>query len=665
MPEQAAGVDELVRADAVRLFLERARESQPNRQTSDEDIRAIAEICVRLDGLPLAIELAAARLSLFSPTELRDRLHGRLDALGTGARDLPARQRTIRSTIEWSYELLDEDERATFRLFSVFSTAQVGAVEAVANDVDGLGSVDVLDDLGSLMEKSLIRPSEEAGDRRLTMLQTIREYASERLSEDPLAGSIERAHAEYFARFSMSLRDRVSGSERAATLDHIEADLGNLMAAWRYWLREGDLEHLDLLLDPPGVLHDSRGWYQGVVELSNGLLGVLDRIPSSTKRAMEEITVRTTLARALMAIRGYTAEVEDAYNRALALAGEAGGLPERVPVLRSLSSLYLYRADFVRSAEMGRQLLRVAEELDDAGLQAEGHLRFGAALVSLGRTEEALDHLARASELFDPERQGSGRFRLGPSAGVTPHTTSAFVLWLTGNADQAHAHADEALAMADRIGQPYSLAYARFHVGMLLGWERRWDRVLELATGVLEVAHEHDYHVWRATALTLKGTAISAQGRHDEGLEATDEGLALYQEMTAPPVFWPLLLSLRAKTLAHVGRPHDAIAVIEEAARFMEGPPNVLAPQYPVLRGDLLASIGETAPAAESYAAAIVLAQACGARMNELQAHVGLVRVAPDAVRDAAIEGLRLVYDGFTEGFDAPDVADARELLGL
>ncbi len=254
---------------------------------------------------------------------------------------------------------------------------------------------------------------------------------------------------------------------------------------------------------------------------------------------------------------------------------------------------------------------------------------------------------------------------MGPSTGVTPHTTSAFVLWLTGNADQAHANAAAALAMADRIGQPYSLAYARFHVGMLHGWERRWDRVLELSDGVLEIAEEHDYHVWRATALTLKGTAISAMGRHDEGLEATEGGLALYQEMTAPPVFWPLLLSLRAKTLAHVGRPQDAIAVIEEAATFLVGPPNVLAPQYPVLRGDLLATIGDTAAAAESYRAAIGLARACGARMNELQANVGLVRLAADAEREDAVEGLRAVYAAFTEGFDAPDVADARELLGL
>ena len=179
---ESADIGDLVRADAVRLFLERAQETQAGVPPGDDDVRAIAEICARLDGLPLAIELAAARLNLFSPAELRDRLRGRLDALGRGARDLPARQRTIRSTIEWSCELLNEDEQATFRLFSVFATARPDDVEAVANAVEELRSIDVLNALESLIDKSLVRPTEDRGERRLAMLHTIGEFASEKLS---------------------------------------------------------------------------------------------------------------------------------------------------------------------------------------------------------------------------------------------------------------------------------------------------------------------------------------------------------------------------------------------------------------------------------------------------------------------------------------------------
>jgi tetratricopeptide (TPR) repeat protein len=265
--------------------------------------------------------------------------------------------------------------------------------------------------------------------------------------------------------------------------------------------------------------------------------------------------------------------------------------------------------------------------------------------------------------LFDPERHGRGRFRLGPSPGVTAQTTSAFVRWLTGNADQAHAHAARALEIADLVGQPYTLAYARFHVGLLNAWDRRWDRVRELAAGVLEIAEAHDYRVWQASSLVLGGAAMTALGGHDEGIDASDRGLALYQGMTAPPVFWPLLLSLRARTLAHVGRPQDGVAAVDEALALMQGRPNVLAPQFPALRGDLLASAGDAASSAVWYRKAIELARASGARMSELQASIGLVRLAGDLDSDDAIEQLRDVYAGFTEGYDAPDVAEARELL--
>ena len=366
-----------------------------------------------------------------------------------------------------------------------------------------------------------------------------------------------------------------------ATLGRIESDLGNLMTAWRYWLREGDLNELDALLDPLWLLHDARGWYHGAVELSNGLLDVIGRAPTSPERAQEEVTVRTGLARALMAVRGYTREVEDAYNRALAIADEAGGLPERIPVLRSLGALYLYRGEFDRSVDVGRQLLRIAEEQGDVGLEVEGHLRIGAGLMSLGHADRSLEHLGRAVALFDPDRHGTGRFRLGPSPGVTPHTTSAFIRWSMGDADQAHEHATLALELADRLDQPYTRAYALFHVGLLHAWERRWVRVRELAASVLEIAEAHGYRVWQATALVLDGAAMTALGLH-EGIGASDEGLVLYQEMTAPPVFWPLLVSLRARTLDHVGRTQEGLEALDDV--MVQGPPNVLAPHFLVLR---------------------------------------------------------------------------------
>jgi predicted ATPase/class 3 adenylate cyclase len=658
--------EDLARYEAVGLFVARAREARGSFAVTDDSAVAVAEICARLDGLPLAIELAAARMQLFSPQDLRDRLRDRIETLRGGPRDLPARQQTLRGTIEWSYELLDRDERAIFHLLSVFSTARIEAVEEVAGRVDELRDIDVVDRLASLVDKSLVRSLEDAGRRRLSMLETIREYAAERLEDDLLGDAARRAHAEYFTDLAHRLRDDLYGRKRETALDELEADIGNLLTAWRYWVQAGELERLDRLLDGLWVLHDARGWYQAALGLTNDLLGVLSEIPSTAERAREEITVRTSLARGLMAIRGYTQEVEETYDRALALVEEAGGLPERFPVLRSLASFHLYRGEFDKGAAVGRQLLDLAEQQHDVGLQVEGHLRLGANLASLGDVDTGLDHLERAIALFDPDRHGPGRFRLGPSPGVTPYTTSAFFLWLRGYPDQAGERAARALELAKRLNQPYTLAYALFHVGFLNLWRREWELVQERATGVLEIAEEYDYHVWRSIALVLRGVAMTALRRTEEGLAASERGIALYQEMKTPPVFWPLLLSIRARTFALADRPGNGLDALDQAIALFGGRFNILYPQFPVLKGDLLVALSDGDGAESSYRHAIDVARDVGARMSELQAATKLIRLREregKGKQEERIEQLRGVYDSFTEGFDTPDLVDARGVL--
>jgi predicted ATPase/class 3 adenylate cyclase len=277
--------ESVAKCEAVRLFVERAQEARPSFTLRDENAAAVAEICARLDGLPLAIELAAARLKLFSPHDLSDRLRSRLQLLRGGPRDLPARQQTLRSTIEWSYELLDDDERAIFRLLSVFSTARVEAVESVAVQLEPLRDVDVVDRLASLVDKSLLRSVEDHRPQRLSMLETIREFAAERLDEEPELGIAARqAHAGYFSDLALSSRDQLYGAEREHALDELAAEIGNLLVAWRHWVATGNLEKLDDLLDTLWVFHEAHGWYSATVELAKDLLGVLSAVPSTPDR---------------------------------------------------------------------------------------------------------------------------------------------------------------------------------------------------------------------------------------------------------------------------------------------------------------------------------------------------------------------------------------------
>src|SRR5262249_10688502 len=179
-------IEQWAESEAVELFVERARAVTPDFRLTEENAPAVTELCVGVDGLPLAIELATARLGLFSPRALVDRLGDRLNLLRGGARDAPARQQTLRDTIAWSYEMLDHGEQRLFQLLSVFSGATFEAVEGVASRVERLEGVDAVDGLCSLVDKSLIRRLDHNGpEARFSMLETIREFAAAQLSEDP------------------------------------------------------------------------------------------------------------------------------------------------------------------------------------------------------------------------------------------------------------------------------------------------------------------------------------------------------------------------------------------------------------------------------------------------------------------------------------------------
>jgi predicted ATPase/class 3 adenylate cyclase len=649
--------------ESVRLFTERAREARPSFALTDENAAQVAEICARLDGLPLAIELAAARLKLFSLDDLHQRLRARLELLRGGHRDLPARQQTLRRTIEWSYDLLDEDERAAFALLSLFSPARVESVEEVVGRL-ALRNIDVVDVLSSLVDKSLVR-STEVGDRpRLWMLGTIREYAAEKLEQSPeLAQAASRAHAGYFSDFAEAKRTQLHGSARVDALDDLVFELGNLLTSWKYWVAARDLAQLDKLLDGLWVLYDARGWYHAAVELATDLLGVLATAPSTPERAREEITLRTSLARGLLAIRGYTAEVEQAYEQALALSEEMGELPRRFPVLRSLASFYLYRGEFDKTAAVGRELLGLAEEQGEADLLVEGHLVLGSSLAFLGDLSSGLDHLDRAIALYDPLAYSRGRLRLGPSPGVVSHTTSALILWTLGYPDRAVERAARAVELATQLGHPFTLAYTHFHVGVLNLWRRDMELVATRAGAVLDVAEEHDYRIWRALALALQGVAMTALGRPEEGLARTEQGVAMYEGLKTPPVFWPLLLSIRASGLGLGGQPAVGLDLIDPAIQ-MTKERDILYPEFALLKGDLLLALDDVAGAESNFRRALDAARDLGARMPELRAATRLTRLrAASRTAPDELENLRSVYEEFTEGFETPDLREARSIL--
>jgi predicted ATPase/transcriptional regulator with XRE-family HTH domain len=233
----AAALEVLAESDAVRLFVERSRAMRPDLRVVDANVQAIAEICVRLDGLPLAIELAAARVRLLEPVALRDRLmsphpSSRLRLLTGGPKDLPARQQTLRATIAWSHDLLAEGERRLFRCLAVFPASfGILAAEAVGSALSD-GADEVLNALESLVRDGLVVRTE--GDRReprLALLETIREFALEKLEESGERPAAERAHANYYTTVVEDAAPWLRTGEQLAWLERLDLEQVNLRAA--------------------------------------------------------------------------------------------------------------------------------------------------------------------------------------------------------------------------------------------------------------------------------------------------------------------------------------------------------------------------------------------------------------------------------------------------
>ena len=270
------GLTALSQFEGVRLFIERAIAVKPDFQATNENAPAIAGICQRVDGLPLAIELAAARVKLFSPQALLSRLEKSMSALGTGARDLPGRQQTLHGAIQWSYDLLDAPAQRLLARFSVFarsgSLEQLESVCGPPHDVGG----DIVDALDQLADQSLLRRLPDFSTPRFLMLQTIREFASERLAQSGESETVHRRHLEAFTALARESQTHLFGADGREWLDRLEIDHDNVRDALEWAVAAGDARAaMDLAASfwrywqMRGHLHEARRRLTAVLAMPN------------------------------------------------------------------------------------------------------------------------------------------------------------------------------------------------------------------------------------------------------------------------------------------------------------------------------------------------------------------------------------------------------------
>ena len=379
---------------AVALFLQQAQTVKPDFHLTDSNAHTIAELCARLDGLPLAIELAAARMKLFSPRALLARLGQRLSVLTSASRDVPARQQTLRNTIAWSYQLLTAPEQRLFRQLSVFvDGGTMEAIEALCTS-PGSASEPLLDGVASLIDKSLLQRVElQIGEEsRFVMLETIREYALDRLESSGEAETARGAHVAYFLALAEEAEQGMAGPQQAVLLERLDQEHDNLRTAMQ-WSTSRAQEGKDMALRLGGALYSF--WY-GRGYFSEGR-DFLERALSRSDDVAAPIRAKALYAASqLQKVLGSLDRAEAFGEQSLALYREFGDAVGNATCLHLLADIAWERGNLAVARSLGEESLRLFREGGDITSIAEVLLHLGTLAVEQGEYARGRDLLTES-----------------------------------------------------------------------------------------------------------------------------------------------------------------------------------------------------------------------------------------------------------------------------
>jgi predicted ATPase/DNA-binding CsgD family transcriptional regulator len=500
-PDSASAPDDLVWFPAVRLFVERATAADETFRLTTENAADVVEICNRVDGLPLAIELAAARISVLSPAALLARLDNRLPMLTGGARDLPDRQRTMRGAIFWSYDLLTEETRTLFRRLAPFAGGfTIEHAEAIGQAIPAAESPSpVIDRISVLLNHNLLvrTPAQRFG-----MLQTIREFAYERLDAWGEAAAIERAHADIFLALAEEAEPRLIGRDQPVWLDLIDAEHANLRAALSWAVRRGETT---IGLRIAGALErfwDHRGYYAEGRRWLAALLDGGDAPPLVRAKALR--------AAAVLAIEQADYDpAASALQESLELSRAGGDDYGAALALNALGSVALWRGDAPAAKRCFTDGLALMREIGDddgvAALLAQlGYVELDADLL-----ESAKSRFSEALALYERVGNSIGRIKMLTLLGWT--------LLLHG--DRAAAMLAESLRLIESLGFHSYLAWPLEGIAALVASSDGESRAAEAARlfGAAEALREAiGAPLWPADAARMAPFIDEARSRAGE-----------------------------------------------------------------------------------------------------------------------------------------------------
>jgi predicted ATPase len=662
--EAVEDMEEMLQAGAVRLFVVRARAADPHFSPDGRTAAIAAAICRRLDGIPLAIELAASRGAALGIEELASRLDDRFHLLTGGHRTALPRHQTLRATLDWSYDLLAEPEREVLHCLTVFAGGfTLEAASTVAAGIE-IPSSDVVGCVANLIAKSLITGDAGGVRTRHRLLETTRTYLLERLAEGGQLKEAAQRHACYYRDLlATAAQDRTAVTGWAAAY---VPEIDNLRVA------------LDWSFGPEGIASigvalaaaSTPVWLEASLldECQSWTEMALTTVEAAQRGTRDEMVLQSALGFSLMFTKGMTSEAYAALTRAAELAASFNDADYHLRALNSLCSFRLRLADFRGALALARQCEAVATHADDpvAGPTAEWTL--GVSLYFLGEYASAREHLERVLDRPISAARRAEMVRFGFDQRVNALGALAITRWLQGFPDDAIRISRISVDEAHKLEHPVSLCMALAWAGSIIALRtgdlasaRRYAEILA------ERSEKHALATYRACGLGIEGVLSAKGGDPDTGVKLLRASLEGMREGRYY-IFYTMFLSDLAEALGAAGHLDESLTAIDETLeRATRNEELWFLPEAHRIKGELnllqgapkFAAVGE-----DHFRQALDRARRQSALSWELRAATSLSRLwhGRGWTKDAH-ELLAPIYDRFTEGFRTTDLVSAKTLL--
>ncbi|WP_407118103.1 ATP-binding protein [Bradyrhizobium sp. LMG 9283] len=659
---EGLGIADILAYPASQLFVERIAETLSEFELREEDAPLVAEICRRLDGIALAIELAAGRVNAYGIAGTASLLDSRFSLLWRGRRTAIPRHQTLSAALAWSYDLLPPAESATLRGLSVFvGPFTLEAALAVASR-QGISEPEAVEAISNLLSKSLIATSPAERRLRYRLLDTTRAFVADKLVENGEADRVARAHAEYFRDFLHDIALKSTGMQSAGGFLPYADHLPNVRAALTFSFSESGDRTLGVDLAASAaqffleltLLTECYRWTQHA----------LASLDTSAVDSRKEMTLQAALGVSVMFTQGNTDAVRSAFTRSLQLARELEDLHWQLWLLRGLH-IYLTRVgDFHGALGTGEQGESVARKLNDPAATLNVEWMLGVAHHLIGNQDKAV-RFCESAMVHNPDSQRLNIGHLGYDDRIVALVALARGLWLTGRPERAIEAAKYTVREAELLEQPLTLGISLIWTIYVFLWVGDWDNAELLIERLIDHSARHFLGPYHAVGIGQKGELQLRRGDIAGGIEHLRRSqAALYA--TRHRIMTTVFATALAEGLVAQNRHDEALQTINEAiAEIPDHGESFDMPEMLRVKGDILVRAGHIAEAENVLRQSLDLSQRQYAVGWELRGAISLGRIWRQAGKaDDARDLLAPLVARYQEGLETRDLVAARELLG-